>query len=236
MSEQLGFAFLFLFVLAVAASIYLSVMMSRRVQAGINRWRDEERLSLETHLRELANADARIQIERWKQQQEQAIRLDAIQRSSAVTRGKVTEHIVPYLPGFDLDPKDIRFLGTPIDLIAFKGLNASSEEIEIVFIEVKTGRSALSARERAVKKAVEQKKVSWRVFHPSRCGAFFCPPRPVTLQSRSPNRSRDCGFCCHGPEHYFNDRRVPGLLRWRYENPPVMAVVGSAMVIPFVGH
>ena len=92
--------------------------------------------------------------------------MDAVQRSSAVTRGKVTEHIVPYLPGFDLNPKDIRFLGTPIDLIAFKGLNDSMEEVEIVFIEVKTGRSVLSPRERAVKKAVEQKRVSWRVFNP----------------------------------------------------------------------
>jgi predicted Holliday junction resolvase-like endonuclease len=73
---------------------------------------------------------------------------------------------VPYLPGFDLDPKDIRFLGTPIDLIAFNGLNASVEEVEIVFIEVKTGGSALTAREKAVKKAVEGKKVSWRVFNP----------------------------------------------------------------------
>jgi len=43
---------------------------------------------------------------------------------------------------------------------------ASVEEVEIVFIEVKTGRSVLSARERAVKKAVEDKKVSWRVFNP----------------------------------------------------------------------
>lgn len=83
----------------------------------------------------------------------------------AITKGKVTEHIVPYLPGFDLDPKDIRFLGTPIDLIAFKGLDASCE-VEIVFIEVKTGGSVLSAREKAVKKAVEEKKVSWRVFNP----------------------------------------------------------------------
>jgi hypothetical protein len=40
------------------------------------------------------------------------------------------------------------------------------EEIEIVFIEVKTGRSVLSAREKAVMKAVEKKKVSWRVFNP----------------------------------------------------------------------
>jgi predicted Holliday junction resolvase-like endonuclease len=140
--------------------------LSRRVQIGINRWRDEERQALEAQLRQLADADARMQIERWKQEHEQEIRLDAIQRSSAVTRGKVTEHIVPYLPGFDLDPKDIRFLGTPIDLIAFKGLNNSVEEIEIVFVEVKTGGSVLSARERAVKKAVEQKRVSWRVFNP----------------------------------------------------------------------
>ena len=72
---------------------------------------------------------------------------------------------MPYLPGFNLDPKDVRFLGTPIDLIAFDGLNAS-EEVEIVFIDVKTGQSALSPRERAVKKAVETRRVSWRVVNP----------------------------------------------------------------------
>ena len=166
MSEQLGLLFLVLFVLAAAACVYLSVTLSRRVQMGIDRWRNEERQALEAQLKQLADADARVQIERLKQEHEQEIRLDAIQRSSAVTRGKVTEHIVPYLPGFDLNPKDIRFLGTPIDLIAFKGLNDSMEEIEIVFIEVKTGGSVLSAREKAVKKAVEAKRVSWRVFNP----------------------------------------------------------------------
>jgi predicted Holliday junction resolvase-like endonuclease len=36
----------------------------------------------------------------------------------------------------------------------------------VVFIEIKTGRSALSAREKAVKKAAKEKKVSWRVFNP----------------------------------------------------------------------
>ena len=63
MSEQFGLVFLVLFVLAAAACIYLSITMSRRVQRGINRWRDEEMQSLETQLRDLANADARIQIE-----------------------------------------------------------------------------------------------------------------------------------------------------------------------------
>jgi len=140
--------------------------MSRRVQAGITRWRNEEKRALESDLKRLADANASLQFERWKQEHEQQIRGDAVQRSLAITKGKVTEHIVPYLPGFDLDPKDIRFLGTPIDLIAFKGLNASAEGVEIVFIEVKTGRSVLSAREKAVKKAVEEKRVSWRVFNP----------------------------------------------------------------------
>jgi predicted Holliday junction resolvase-like endonuclease len=116
-------------------------------------------------LRQIAYGEARVELERWRQEQEQTIRLDAVQRSVAVTKGKVTEHIVPYLPGFDLDPKDVRFLGTPIDLIAFSGLNAS-EDVEIVFIEVKTGQSTLSPRERAVKKAVEAKRVSWRVINP----------------------------------------------------------------------
>jgi predicted Holliday junction resolvase-like endonuclease len=121
--KQLGFVFLVLFVVTPAACVYLSIAMSRRVQTAVNGWCNEERQALETQLRGSANADARMQIERWKQQHEQEIRLDAVQRSSAVTRGKVTEHIVPYLPGFDLNPKDIRFLGTPIDLIAFRGLN-----------------------------------------------------------------------------------------------------------------
>jgi predicted Holliday junction resolvase-like endonuclease len=106
-----------------------------------------------------------LQLERWKQEHTQQIRANAIQQSFAITKGKVTEHIVPFLPGFDFDPKDVRFLGTPIGLIAFSGLNAS-EGVEIVFIEVKTGQSALSPREKAVKKVVEAKKVSWRVFNP----------------------------------------------------------------------
>ena len=165
MLEPLEVLFLVLFVGAAGLCIYLSITMSRRVQAGINRWCENDRQVLETQLRQIAYGEARVELERWRQEQEQTIRLDAVQRSVAVTKGKVTEHIVPYLPGFDLDPKDVRFLGTPIDLIAFSGLNAS-EEVEIVFIEVKTGQSTLSPRERAVKKAVEAKRVSWRVINP----------------------------------------------------------------------
>ena len=35
-----------------------------------------------------------------------------------------------------------------------------------MFIEVKTGKSTLSQRERIIRKAVERKRVSWRMFNP----------------------------------------------------------------------
>jgi predicted Holliday junction resolvase-like endonuclease len=173
MSEQLGFVFLILFVVAAGICIYLALSlasdrskMQSRIEAGISRYVNDDRQGLIAESRQLAHQTASIWLEQWQQEREQQIRLDAVQRSQAITRGKVTEHIVPYLPGFDFDPKDIRFLGTPIDLIAFSGLNASAEDIEIIFIEVKTGGSVLSSRERAVKKAVEQKRVAWRIINP----------------------------------------------------------------------
>ena len=74
MSEQLGFLFLVLFVAVAAVCVYLSMTMSRRVQAGITRWRNEDEQALETELKRLADADARLQFERWKQEHEQQIR------------------------------------------------------------------------------------------------------------------------------------------------------------------
>src|SRR5712692_1713138 len=94
------------------------------------------------------------------------IREDAIQKSQAVTLGKVTEHLVPYLPGFEFDPRDVRFLGTPIDLIVFDGLCNGSVK-RVVFVEVKTGRSSLTPRERFVREAVAANRVEWLEYRPA---------------------------------------------------------------------
>ncbi len=50
------------------------------------------------------------------------IREDAVQRSQAVTARKVHEQLIPYLPAFPYNPKDVRFLGSPVDLVVFDGL------------------------------------------------------------------------------------------------------------------
>jgi predicted Holliday junction resolvase-like endonuclease len=109
-----------------------------------------------------------LRFERWKREFERRIREDAVKKSQAVTLGKVTEHLIPYLPDFAYNPRDVRFLGSPIDLIVFDGLD-EGDLGDIVFIEVKTGDSDLNNRERRVREAVQGKRVRWlelRAFEP----------------------------------------------------------------------
>ncbi|HLZ46687.1 MAG TPA: Holliday junction resolvase-like protein [Gemmatimonadales bacterium] len=96
----------------------------------------------------------------WKLRYSAAIRENAVQRSLAVTAGKVHEQLVPYLPEFGFNPKDARFLGSPVDLVIFDGL-AEGAVRRVVFLEVKTGGAALSARERQVRDIIEAREVAW---------------------------------------------------------------------------
>jgi len=86
----------------------------------------------------------------WRLRYSAKIRENAVQRSLAVTAGKVHEQLVPYLPEFGFNPKDARFLGSPVDLIVFDGL-ADGQVKRVVFLEVKTGGALLTARERQVR-------------------------------------------------------------------------------------
>src|SRR5207253_8166607 len=103
---------------------------------------------------------ALLYIQQWKARYTQAIRQDAVQRSLAVTAGKVHEQLVPYLPEFGFNPKDARFLGSPVDLVVFDGLSAGDVR-RVVFLEVKTGGAALTTRERQVRAVIEAREVAW---------------------------------------------------------------------------
>src|SRR5919109_2111453 len=103
---------------------------------------------------------ALVYVQRWKARYTQAIRQDAVQRSQAVTTGKVHEQLVPYLPEFGFNPKDARFLGSPVDLLVFDGLD-DGELRRVVFLEIKTGGSTLTGRERQVRDVVRALQVSW---------------------------------------------------------------------------
>ena len=106
---------------------------------------------------------AQASFEKWKMEYEDHIRQDAIKKSQAVTIGKVTEHIVPFFSGFfPYNPKEARFIGSPIDLIVFDGMENEPESMSIHFIEVKTASSCLTPRQRAIKYAILNKRVEWR--------------------------------------------------------------------------
>jgi predicted Holliday junction resolvase-like endonuclease len=96
----------------------------------------------------------------WKVRYTRHIRRDAVLRSQATISGLVHEQLLPFLPEFPFNPKDARFLGTPVDLVVFDGLDAGQVR-GIVFLEVKTGGATLSARERQVRDAIRAGNVSW---------------------------------------------------------------------------
>jgi predicted Holliday junction resolvase-like endonuclease len=109
----------------------------------------------------------------WKLRYTSTIREDAVHRSQAVTAGKVYEQLIPYLPAFPYNPKDVRFLGSPIDLVIFDGL-ADGRVRQIVFVEVKTGGSSLTSRERSIRDVIQAGDVEWtelRVARPFTTGA-----------------------------------------------------------------
>ncbi len=96
----------------------------------------------------------------WRLRYTKLIRSDAIKRSQAVSAGKAYEQLAPFLPGFEFDSKDARFLGSPVDLIVFDGLSQGHVR-RVVFVEVKTGQSHLSDRERQVRDVITARSVEW---------------------------------------------------------------------------
>ena len=99
--------------------------------------------------------------ERWKRDHTREARRDAVQRSQAVTLGKVYEHLIPYMPDFRWNPKDARFVGTPVDFLVFDGLSEGQVKA-VVFVEVKTGSSTMNPRERQVRDAIVNRRVEWQ--------------------------------------------------------------------------
>ncbi|MBS1789379.1 MAG: hypothetical protein JST85_16760 [Acidobacteria bacterium] len=130
-------------------------------------WCEDELEAVRKEQRELALREARNKLSEWMLDQEKNIRQDAVQRSQAVTTGKIVEHLVPYLPNFNYNPKDARFIGSPVDFVIFDGLSAEDDQLSIVFVEIKTGMATLTRRERLIRDAIKAGRVKWVEWHAS---------------------------------------------------------------------
>lgn len=79
------------------------------------------------------------------------------QKKSSETRlGQISEHLVPFLENCPYNPKDLHFLGNPIDYLAF-----DFDEGKIIFLEIKSGNSKPSKRQKLIKNLIK----SGRVFY-----------------------------------------------------------------------
>lgn len=87
----------------------------------------------------------------------------AANTTKAVNIGKNLEKIFPTLKDFKWELPDSRFLGDPIDMITFNGLSLGKVN-SISFIEVKSGKAHLNSRQKSIKDAIEDKKVSYKVI------------------------------------------------------------------------
>ncbi len=91
------------------------------------------------------------------------LRQDAVKKSREVLTGPLSEQLAPYLPDFPFSPTECKFIGKPIDLIVFKGLD-KKEPSEVIFVEIKSGESKLSTVERKLRDIIKDKKVSWTEY------------------------------------------------------------------------
>lgn len=119
------------------------------------------------------------------QQIEQRARRQATDAQRVSLKGKIGEQMAPLFPQFidRYSPADARFLGSPIDYIIFKNLSKvdSPEEapLEVVLLDVKTGKSTLTKAQQMIQNAVSGRRVGFDTLR--------LPEPPMPTQTESPN-------------------------------------------------
>jgi predicted Holliday junction resolvase-like endonuclease len=89
--------------------------------------------------------------------------------SAHTQRGQLLEKWTPFLNHPDIDEewdhKDWSFLGQPIDYVVFNWYENKQENLErgqIVMLDVKSGKSSLTTKQRRIRDLVQAGRVEWR--------------------------------------------------------------------------
>ncbi len=148
------------------------VRMNEQSQAmaekRFNQWTESSLSIMKKEIEEATKKEYNAKLQTWKTEEENNIREDAIRKSINTLLGRIGEEFSPVLLAnkFGINLKDFRHLGTPVDFVAFKGLSDDVDEAEIIFLEIKSGKSSgLVPRERKVRDAVSEKRVRYEVVN-----------------------------------------------------------------------
>lgn len=137
----------------MATAAYLNIKLDReRTNLVVNKERNKR---LEEEQKELVLELNKIKTEHAEEIEKSRILLS--QKKSSETRlGIISENLVPLLGQLPYDPRSLRHLGQPIDYIYFDYENA-----EVVFVEVKSGNSKESYRQKLIKNIIKNGKVHY---------------------------------------------------------------------------
>jgi hypothetical protein len=89
-----------------------------------------------------------------------------VNTSRSVHVGKIAEQLAPLLPGFPYNPKDVQWVGGTIDAIVWDGMEEKRDDLDIVFLDVKTGQARQNDRQRRIQDAAEAGRVRFEVIRP----------------------------------------------------------------------
>jgi len=87
-------------------------------------------------------------------------RKDTGNRQRSIIKGQISEIIAPWSIESVNSVKELNFIGSPIDFVGFKGLDGEGD-VDIKFIEVKSGKSRLNKNQRRIRDAVAAKRIEW---------------------------------------------------------------------------
>jgi len=99
-------------------------------------------------------------VRKYIEEKEEEIRKDAIERSSKILSGKALEKLIPFLKNFNHSPHDVRWIGDPIELVVFDGSSDDNPQ-KITFVEIKSGKSELTEKQKKIKRIIKEGKVFW---------------------------------------------------------------------------
>ena len=114
----------------------------------------EKKIEIQTKEKGYEVAIGKLQDE-LKEQQALKAKVTSQKKSSEVRLGHIAETLAPFLDQFEFEPEECSFLGQPIDYVSFG-------QDEITFIEVKSGKSQLSSKQRRIRDQVKNGKVKWK--------------------------------------------------------------------------
>lgn len=163
----------FLLGVIVGAAVTYIILKRHELQSIVKSYETRIRAIEQMRQAEIKNYEEKIRLmEQEYQEKIKQAKNKSLATSRSVIKGQVAEQLAPFLPNFPYLPSDARFLGNPVDYVVFNGYTAVKDEpdsgvdLEIIFVDIKTGRASLSEHQQKIAEAVQNGRVRFEVIRP----------------------------------------------------------------------